>query len=251
MVVKGIGEREYRVLEVIDKLRIVQAEELAWLAGYTDVTFCRKKLAEMVRMGLVQTVRDCLGSKCYFLTSAGLRELGKSARPYEVSYTTYHSLMVGRACTWLCIVNQVSIFDILVDRDMMPYFTRKAHRPDIVLRGRAYEMELNHKPLPVLEKNIAANDAFSGQTWLVPDRPPSIGRNIKTLGARMDIDLVTMPLSCMEDRIMMADIHRNEYIEPTGVDVEEVLHEAKAREDYGLLKYRIYKDIYKDLEETK
>ncbi len=242
MVIKKLGEREYRMLEIIDKLRIVQALELAWLAGFTDVTFCRKKLMELVRMGLLQTVRDCLGAKCYFLTAAGMREIGKSTgRTYEVSYTTYHALMVGRACTWLCITDRVSIFDMIVDRDMMPYFSRKAHRPDIVLRGKAFEVELNHKPIAVLERNIVSNDIFEGQTWLVPDKPPSIGKNIQTVASRIGVNLLTMPLSCMDERILMANIHHNTYIEPAGVDVGEVLREAKSKESHSLLKYRCYK----------
>ena len=240
-----IGDREYRMLEIIDKLRIVQAVELAWLAGFTDVTFCRKKLAEMVRAGLVQTVRDALGAKCYFLTAAGLGRIGKyNSRPYEVSYTTHHALMVGHVCTWLSIMNQASIFDMLVDQDLKPYFNSKAHRPDIVLHGEAYGVELNHKPLSVLERNIVSNDMFSGQTWLVPDKPKNIGRNIQMVAGRMSVYLSLLPLSCVEDRILMADIHRNKYIEPTGVDVKETIRQAKSREDYSLLKYRSYKSVW-------
>lgn len=48
-----LTDREYFVLIVIDALRICTAEVVAWLAGYTDYSYCRKSLMRLYNNGYV------------------------------------------------------------------------------------------------------------------------------------------------------------------------------------------------------
>lgn len=239
MAIGSIGNRDYRMLEIMDKLRICRAAELAWLAGFSDVTFCRKKLAVLERLGLVQSVRDQQGAKCYFLTAAGLGKIGKFAsRPYEVSYTTHHALTVASVCVWLYLSEQASIFDMLVDLDLKQFFSKKAHRPDIMLDSVAYEVELNHKPLATLTENIMSNETFTRQVWLVPDKPQNIARNLLAAAETAGADITLVPLSQVYDRIAAADIHGNEYRAPSGEDARETLQRLlSSRQQSKLNKY--------------
>ena len=246
MAVGGITNRDYRLLEIMDKLRICRAAELAWLAGFSDFTFCRKKLVVLERLGLVQSVRDQQGAKCYYLTSAGLGKIGKFAsRPYEVSYTTYHALAVASVCVWLYLMEQASIFDMLVDLDLKQFFVQKAHRPDIVLEGVAYEVELNHKPLVTLAQNIMSNEAFTRQVWLVPDERQNIARNLLAAAETAGAVIELVPLSQVYDRIAAADIHGNEYRAPSGEDAREALRQLLASKQQNKLNKYYHTEVEK------
>ena len=145
-----ISDREHILLAVIDRLRIIRATDAAWLAGYTDYTYCRKCLRKLCDMGLLQICRDSAGSNCYYLSGRGLEK--QTSHTYEVSATTHHALVVGRVCAWLRHTEGASPGELLTDSVLRSKGDKQRHRPDIVFRGHAYEIELNHKPLSLLEK---------------------------------------------------------------------------------------------------
>lgn len=62
-----LTDREYFVLIVIDALRICTAEVVAWLAGYTDYSYCRKSLMRLYNNGYVSIVKGNNGKNCYSL----------------------------------------------------------------------------------------------------------------------------------------------------------------------------------------
>lgn len=207
---KTILEREYILLAVIDRLRIVRAMDAAWLGGYTDYTYCRKCLRKLCGMGLLQICRDSAGSNCYYLTSRGLAMLGKqTSRTYEVSYTTHHALVVGRVCAWLRITEGASPGELLTDSVLRSKGDKQRHRPDIVFRGCAYEIELNHKPLSLLEKNIRDNSSYQQQVWITPDTRPGIFRNLNRSAQKMGVRIRAVSLSEIERQVGTADIHKN------------------------------------------
>ena len=150
--IQAITDREYRVLAIIDKLRICRTNDLAWLAGYTDYSYCRKGIKKLENMRLIQSERDFSGAKCCFLTSRGLSRIEKATHhPYEISSTTNHALEVSVVCAWLCATKAANIFDMLTDSDLKRMYSKKAHCPDIVYDGIAYEIELNRKKHSVVE----------------------------------------------------------------------------------------------------
>ena len=207
---KTILERECILLAVIDRLRIVRAMDAAWLAGYTDYTYCRKCLRKLCGMGLLQICRDSAGSNCYSLTSRGLAMLGKqTSHTYEVSYTTNHTLTVGRICAWLRITEGAVPGELLTDSVLRQKGNKQRHRPDIVFRGCAYEIELNHKPLSLLEKNIRDNSSYQQQVWITPDNRPSIARNLNSCAQKMGVRIRVVSLSEIERQVDTADIHKN------------------------------------------
>ena len=130
-------------------------------------------------MGLLQITRDAVGANCYYLSVQGLAVIGKkTSHPYEVSYTTNHALLVGRVCSWLKITEGADPNAMLTDAILRANGANQRHRPDIVLGRKAFEVELNHKPLGILMKNIQANDSYGSQVWITPDSRPGIARNL-------------------------------------------------------------------------
>lgn len=217
-----IKEREFRVLEIVDRLRICQAVDIAWLAGYTDYTYCRKKLGELENSGLLQWKRDPVGAKCYFLTRKGLNEIGKhSSRPYEVSFTTNHTLVVARICTWLHIEHGANVFNMMTDMQLRKYLFGRNHRPDILLYGAAYEAELNHKKMGDLTANILANSRFDKQVWIIPNNKMAIARNLMTAAKAVEAEISILGLNQIERAVASADVHKNTWAEPVADERSE------------------------------
>lgn len=213
-----LSEREHRVLEIVDKLRICRANDLAWLAGYTDFTYCRKCLKKLEEMRFVQTTRDSRGAKCYYLTSRGLTEVGKPrSHTYELSSTTNHALTVTKVCTWICATNDACIFDMVTDSGSRRKYASKAHCPDIIYNGIAYEVELNHKKRSVLEANVLDNRQFRQQIWIVPDSRNSIYNNLLLAAKVTATQVDVMKLSAIDEALSTLDIHHNQYHSPTGI----------------------------------
>ena len=219
-----ISDREHILLAVIDRLRIIRATDAAWLAGYTDYTYCRKCLRKLCDMGLLQICRDSAGSNCYYLSGRGLAVLGKqTSHTYEVSATTHHALVVGRVCAWLRRTEGASPGELLTDSVLRSKGDKQRHRPDIVFRGHAYEIELNHKPLSLLEKNIRDNNSYQQQVWVTPDNRLSIARNLNNCAQRVGVRIQTIPLAEIEKQVATADIHKNKRDTGTWDEIESVV----------------------------
>lgn len=221
---ESISEREYGVLTVIDRLRIARAVDIAWLGGYSDFSYCRKGLGKLHKMGLLQITRDAVGANCYYLSGRGLSEIGKKAsHPYEVSYTTNHALLVGRVCSWLKITEGADPNAMLTDAVLRANGSNQRHRPDIVLGRKAFEVELHHKPLRILEKNIQDNDSYGSQVWITPDSRSGIARNLLACSEKVGVEIKVIPLSEIERQVSAANIHENSACSESGTDIECVV----------------------------
>lgn len=213
----GLTEREYMMLEIIDRQRIVRAVELTWQAGYTDYTYCRKCLGKLEKYGYVTSARDMYGHKCYYLTGRGLSEIGKPwAHTYEMTYTTNHELTVARVATYLCITQGASIFDMFFDPQLKPRFARGEHRPDILLNDVAYEIELNHKRQEKLEQNVRSNERFAEQIWIVPRNKQKVARNLEKAAKAVAAEITILWLDDLEKVIANANVHNNRIVQRTG-----------------------------------
>ena len=160
-----LTDREYFVLIVIDALRICTAEVVAWLAGYTDYSYCRKSLMRLYNNGYVSIVKGNNGKNCYSLKSKGLKSIGKyNSRVYEVSSMTNHCLEVGIVCAWLRATRKLHFSEMLLDMQLRESQAVGEHRPDIVVGNLAIEVELNHKRKETLTRNVLSNElTYDGQ----------------------------------------------------------------------------------------
>ena len=219
-----VTELEYAVLLLVDRLRIARAVDIAWLGGYSDFSYCRKGLRKLHKMGLLQITRDAVGANCYYLSVQGLAVIGKkTSHPYEVSYTTNHALLVGRVCSWLRITEGAAPNAMLTDAILRANGANQRHRPDIVLGRKAFEVELNHKPLGILMKNIQANDSYGSQVWITPDSRPGIARNLLACAEKVGVEIKVIPLSEIEKQVSAANIHENSSCSESGTDIESVV----------------------------
>lgn len=211
---KGIkminNERDEYIFWILSKLNCARVVDICWLAGFTDITYTRKKLLRLVRAGFIgYYVID--GYKCYYLLNKGMREIGQYGRVYEKSYTTYHVLEVARVCTWLYVSKGVSFEDCYTDKRLVTLFQNKnIHRPDIMCGKKVYEVERTVKTLDRLKKNIEANRAYEKQVWLMPKRKIQLKKNIQLIAERYGINNVeVLSLEQIEAEIEKADVHKN------------------------------------------
>ena len=197
------------MLIIIDALRICTAEVVAWLAGYTDYSYCRKSLMRLYNNGYVSIVKGNNGKNCYFLRSKGLKSIGKyNSRVYEVSSMTNHCLEVGIVCAWLRATKKLHFSDMMLDMQLRESQAVGEHRPDIVVGNLAIEVELNHKRKDEL--------TYDGQVWLVPQRKANIRRSLADIFADV-IEDETAKILCLEDihqELCLCNIHNNTWQAP-------------------------------------
>lgn len=214
-----LTDREYFVLIIIDALRICTAEVVAWLAGYTDYSYCRKSLMRLYNNGYVSIVKGNNGKNCYFLKSKGLKSIGKyNSRVYEVSSMTNHCLEVGIVCAWLRATRKLHFSDMMLDMQLRESQSVGEHRPDIVVGNLAFEIELNHKRKETLTRNVLSNElTYDGQVWLVPQRKANIRRSLAEIFADNVIADDSAKILCLEDihqEICLCNIHNNTWQAP-------------------------------------
>ena len=216
---ENITDRELRAMQIVDRMRIVRANDIAWMAGYTDYTYCRKSLNRLVKLGYLRIERDFKGANCYCLTGKGLATIGKQgSHPYEISATTVHALTVARVAAWLCVTQNAEPLLMETDSTLRAKHPEMRHRPDIVLDDVAYEIELSHKPQAVLEKNILTNNAFNRQIWVVPDNRRNVATNIQVGARHLGIVAEIIRLSKLERAMIAADIHSNRRDNNSGIE---------------------------------
>ncbi len=232
------------MLEIVGKLKICRANDIAWLAGYTDYTYCQKGLIKLTDMGLLIAARDNVGAKCYYLTAKGLTEIGKhKSHVYEISYTTNHALAVTKVCAWICAKYGACVFDMVTDNDMKRGHTMRSHRLDIVYKGVAYELELNHKQVAVLAANMLANEQFRKQVWIVPDNKKNIENNLRQAAKKAMAEIEIVKLSQIEYELSGANIHENAF--------QDALGTADAFTSPISLKRNKYSEYFDALEERQ
>ena len=214
-----LTDREYYVLIIIDALRICTADVVAWLAGYTDYSYCRKSLMRLYNNGYVSIVKGNNGKNCYFLRSKGLKSIGKyNSRVYEVSSMTNHCLEVGIVCAWLRATKKLHFSDMMLDMQLRESQAVGEHRPDIVVGNLAIEVELNHKRKETLTRNVLSNElTYDGQVWLVPQRKANIRRSLAEIFSDNVIEDEIAKILCLEDihqELSLCNIHNNTWQAP-------------------------------------
>lgn len=224
-------DRDEYIFWILSRLNIARAIDICWLAGFTDLTYVRKKLLQLIRQGYLGVyVID--GYKCYYLLNKGMREIGRYGRVYEQSYTTYHVLEVARVCTWLYVKAGVSFEDCYTDKRLMTLFkNKKIHRPDIICGGQAFEIERTVKTLERLKKNIEANKEYEKQIWLIPKRKVQLKRNILSIAEKYGINNVEVRyLEAVSVEVEEADVHQNVFRPKRVLDETKVVeHKESSR----------------------
>ncbi|MDD3138644.1 MAG: hypothetical protein PHX08_06705 [Lachnospiraceae bacterium] len=206
-----LNERDRLVLQVLKAVNVCRSEELTWLSGFTDITYCRKRLQTLEKENYIKSYKPEVKHKYYTLTYKGQTELEYKGKVYEFNEGTEHTLGTTTLITWLYIQYGISIFDVKTDRQLRKLSnTKMLHRPDVLLQGTAYECERTYKVLKRVEKNIMDNERFDKQIWVVPDSKQIIRENIKkVIKKNMLQDVEILSFDRIREDIKNADIHSN------------------------------------------
>lgn len=160
--------RDRVILYVLAGLGIAKSLDLAFLAGFSNHAYCRKRLYILKELGFVND-SSVDREKVYFLTKEGYMETERETKGYEFNCHTFHDIAVARIATYLYISQGISYRDMLTDRQMK-YFLQgtRIHRPDLVVGHTAYEYERTLKKMPQIVKNVESNTRYKKQVWIVP-----------------------------------------------------------------------------------
>ena len=217
-----LSNKELFLLQTLEKTTLATNRQLLILCGYHDPSVIRKRLNRLKAEGYITA--EWMGDKlAYTLTQAGLSELEKTRRPYEIRgcIKSEHEELVTEAACWLYIRAGRSITEMLFDHELnsIKAFKDIGHKPDIVFsQHQCLEMELSSKQTRGdstkngLEDNIMSNARnFSRQTWIVPDHKPGLMTRIKTLAKNNGVAKTVniFPLSTVISEVAAYDARNN------------------------------------------
>ena len=184
------------MLKIIEKVTLANNWQLMILGGYRDPSVVRKRINNLISGGYITA--GWLGDhKVYTLSQAGLSELEKTRRPYEIKgIKSEHEELVTYAACLIYIRTGRSISDMLFDHELnsRTEFKGKGHKPDIVFSPHhALEIEIsskrNHSYVGKkgskdtktygLEDNIKSNaENYGSQTWIIPSYKQGLSNRI-------------------------------------------------------------------------
>lgn len=169
-----LKEKDLFLLSVLEKVSLANNRQLMILSGYRDPSVVRKRLNRLKDEGYI--ISDWLGDHIvYTLSYAGLRELEKTRKPYEIKgIKSEHEELVTEAACLIYIWQKKSVTEMLFDHEMnsQKVFKDIGHKPDIAFSmHQVLEIELSSKETKRLEENFKNNsEHFSRQIWIVPER---------------------------------------------------------------------------------
>ena len=189
-----IKDKDVFLMKILDKVTLANNRQLMILAGYRDPSVIRKRLNALKKEGYI--VSDKLGDHLvYTLSQAGLNEIERTRRPYEIKgIKSEHEELVTEAACLIYISGKRSITDMVFDHEMnsLKQFKRIGHKPDIVFSPhQAIEVELSSKrslsygDKSGLEDNFRNNSRYYDiQTWIIPRHKEGLRKRLTQLSER-------------------------------------------------------------------
>lgn len=177
------------ILQVINDYVCVRSWDVAVLAGVGSISYMNRLLLQFCRCGWL--ISDYYGGeKIYTITAKGRAAIGLEGPTWTFNAMTTHYLYTARvAACWFARNPRAIYQSILTDRNLKIYLGRQnelnpqmvfTHRPDLVINGTAYEIEISFKKLDRVRENMQANAVmFPFQVWIYPEQIPTIGANIR------------------------------------------------------------------------
>lgn len=169
-------ERDYMVLQELDRWRFCLSRHLCYLGGFGSRSACDKRLRKLVDAGYIDHKRMLYGvAGEYFLTYKGKALLGQSKRLDTIRVDRIpHDIAVLDTVIYFMLKEGVSLSDIQSEKQMhgLDGFTRRRHRPDFIYStaGKTYcvEVELSPKSKERFEQNLKQNFyEYEVQHWVV------------------------------------------------------------------------------------
>ena len=213
--------RKRELVELLGRVEVAYAMDLAILCGAKEYTATRKRLSELTKEGYVMEAwRD--GSKIYYLSSEGLNQIEtRMKRTYNPKgATTDHTLLTTKMAAYLCIAVNLSVKSIMFDSEIRGLKTFsplgrdrkgvKCHAPDLIVGSNCYEIELNSKSKSRLADNFRSNARlFKRQVWIIPEHLTSVSKNLRKLAEEYKSNTTIFSVENLLNKMKNMDISAN------------------------------------------
>lgn len=178
-------ERDYLILNEIEKWRVITGKQICCLCGFSGQRACDRRLRKLIELGVIRRQKFLYGVPgLYFLTSAGRNLIQVSEKPEKVRVEQIvHDLTVLDSAIYFNRKHGIPFSSIVTEKQLHKQdgFGVRRHRPDFVFTREqktfCVEIELNLKSTDRFLKNIVCNfTEYDGQIWIVPDMHCKIAR---------------------------------------------------------------------------
>lgn len=197
-------ERDYIVLNEIDKWRVITGRQIAKTAGFPSQRTGDRRLKKLLVAGYIDRKKILYGLPyLYFLTKKGkvLINAPKYKEKIRIEQIN-HDLAVVDTAIYLNKKLNIPYYNILSEKQLhrKDGFSHRTHKPDLVLidetkKTICAEIELSLKAKERLKKNIKDNFLnYDLQIWVVPSMQHKISMILKEEQATYN-DIEIMELS--------------------------------------------------------
>lgn len=182
-------ERDYIVLNEIDRWRVITGRQIAKIAGFPSQRTGDRRLKKLLVAGYIDRKKILYGLPClYFLTQKGKVLIGAPRYTEKIRIEQIkHDLAVVDTAIYLHQKLGIPYSCIISEKQLhrTDGFAKRRHRPDFVLTDETQkticaEVELSLKAKERLQKNVKDNFInYDLQIWVVPSMQHKIALLLK------------------------------------------------------------------------
>jgi hypothetical protein len=182
-----ITDRDYRILKVIHRFRVVLGRHIKELCGFNDFRACDRRLKQLIDGKYITKDRVLYGvSAIYTLTHKGKVLIGVSKRQdkFRIDQIRHDIIVLDTICYFLKN-GKIKLDEIVTEKELhaVDGFSARTHYPDYITvdfeknEKIAYEIELTPKNKKRFEKNVRDGFLYYNiQNWIVPKHEHKIIR---------------------------------------------------------------------------
>lgn len=170
-------DRDYLILEEIDRWRIVTGKHLCNLTGFTGQRACDRRLHKLIEAEYIGRKKLLYGyPSFYYLTSRGKNLIGLPNKNEQVRLEQIaHDMTVTETAVFFNRKYGICFSDMVTEKQLHQQdgFGIRKHRPDFIFTYKnktcCVEVELSLKSKDRFSKNIISNFTdYYKQFWIVP-----------------------------------------------------------------------------------
>lgn len=171
-------ERDYLILQTIDKWRIITGKHICNMCGFAGQRSCDRRLRKLSEVGVLSRKKLLYGFPgIYSLTSSGRKLIDVPNRNEQIRLEQItHDMVVADTAIYFNRKYGISFSDMTTEKQLhrQDGFSIRKHRPDFIFKrkGKTFcvEVELNLKSKGRFSQNIIGNFTdYDSQFWIVPD----------------------------------------------------------------------------------
>ena len=181
-------DRDYKIIQEIDRWRVVQGKHIKELTGFDGQKACDRRLRKLIEAGYIKRQKILYGVAGIYSNTNKAKNIAAIANTDQKIRVEQilHDIAVLDTAIYISKKYGIEFSDMITEMELhrKDGFGVRKHRPDFVYtidgKTTCVEIELTLKAKTRLEKNIQDNFMnYDNQLWIVPSLNSAISDVIR------------------------------------------------------------------------